>query len=262
MHKGRAGDGPFMTRQSSKTLAVAPLALVAGLILLQPHALADQLELEGVRPGFTMGGVYTSPYLISVNGQPTLMFACDDFTTDISIGHIWTASQVTLSQVATNGPQKFKTAVTVSIPDGTTTTAYSYTIQQEYDAAAYLAEQLLTNSLIRADSETAGEYSFAIWQIFYSGAINGYNGQALNGTEKAAVGNLMTTAFSNTSSLTGMYLYTPNPVTSSQEFIGFAPGVVGIASVPEAATPALLAFNFLAVSGVFFVLRRRSLRAS
>ena len=252
-----------MTRQLAKTLAVAPLSLLAGLILLQPKAMADQLQLTGLKTGFSMGGVYTSPYLISVNGQPTLMFACDDFTTDISIGHTWTAYEVTLSQVATNGPQKFKTAVSVAIPDasGLTTTSHSYTIQQEYDAAAYLAEQLLTVPSTLSNSTIAGEYSFAIWQIFYSGAINGYNGNALTPTQKAAVGGLMTAAFNNTTALTGMYLYTPDPLSSSQEFIGFAPGV-GITSVPEARTPLLLAFNSLTLCGVLFFLRRRSPRAS
>jgi hypothetical protein len=254
----------FMRRQFSKTLAVAPLALFAGLILFQPRALADvSLTLSGLQTGFSMGGVYTSPYLISVNGQPTLMFACDDFTTDISMFYTWTATRVNLSDVlAITGPQKFKTAVDVSIPDPTTglATTHSYTIQQEYNAAAYLAEQLLTDSSILSSSPTAGEYSFAIWQIFDSGAVNGYNGNALTNDQKKAVGSFMTTAFSSTSSLTGMYLYTPVPSTPSQEFIGLDP--LSIASVPEAPTPVLLAFNSLALSGVLFLLRRRSLRTS
>ena len=246
-----------MTRQL-KTLAVAPLALVAGLILLQPRAFADTLQLTGLKTNFTMGGVYTSPYLVSVNGgTPSIMFACDDFTKDISIGHTWTANEVDLSEIGDGGPQKFKTAVAVSIPGGTTTT---YTIAQEYNAAAYLAEQLLTVPSILADSDLAGEYSFAIWQIFYSGAINGWNGNHhLTSTQQAAVGALMTTAFSYTGSLAGMYLYTPDPDTSSQEFIGFSSAKVPTTSVPEAATPAFLAFNFLALSGVMFLRRRRSL---
>jgi hypothetical protein len=249
----------FMTRQSSKTLAVAPLALLAGLIVLQPHAVADSLELTGLQTGFSMGGVYTSPYLISVNhATPSIMFACDDFTTDIYIGKAWTATEVNLSDVGPGGPQKFKTAVDVSIPDDGTITP---TILQEYNAAAYLAEQLLTNLSIRSSSDTAGYYSFAIWQIFDSDAINGYNGNALTPDQQAAVGTLMTTAFlnSNTSPV-GMYLYTPDPATPSQEFIGLDP--LSIASVPEAATPVLLAFNSLALCGVLFLLRRRSLRTS
>jgi hypothetical protein len=214
-----------------------------------------------------MGGVYTSPYLISVNyGTPSIMFACDDFKTDINFGYAWTANEVYLSDVsAITGPQKFETAVAVFIPgaDGTTPTVHPpYSILQEYDAAAYLAEQLLgTDSSIRDNSELAGEYSFAIWQIFDSGAVNGWNGNyPLTDTQKAAVGVLMTTAFSYTGSLTDMYLYTPAPRTSSQEFIGLDP--LSIASVPEAPTPALLAFNSLALCGVLFLLRRRSLRTS
>ena len=203
--------------------------------------------------GYTMGGVYTSPYIIEINGQKTLLLACDDFTTDINIGDTWQANRVDLSQVAPNGPQKFQDAdVVIPVGDGTTTNHTEYTIEDKYRAAGWLTEQLLTVPSILSNSQLAGQYSFAIWQIFSSVAINGYGGNKLSLADQAAVGTLMTTALNpNTHPTHDVYMYTPSPLGVSQEFIGVA--------VPEASTLAFLAFNFLILPFALVLLRRRSL---
>jgi len=254
-----------------KLLRIAALVLpfLAGLALFQRIALADgvpvTMQLVGDNDGFNMGGVYTSPYQINVteNGVTTtgLALACDDFTTDITFGDTWNADMFTLSDVALGGPQKFPLgppgtdSIAVTIPGGG---AAYYTIQQSYDAAAWLAEQLLTIPANLDNSEIAGEYSYAIWQIFDPAAVGGYGGQALTSTEQAAVATDMANAFSSTASLLPnyqVYIFTPNPVTVSQEFIG-------VFRVPEGSTVALLAFNFLALAGIILSARRRFHRAA
>src|ERR1017187_4850125 len=158
----RRAKGNMMIRNSLNKLAVAFLFLV-GLISFQGVALDDvtdvPMQLTGLNTGYSMGGVYTSPYQIQIDGADTLVLACDDFTTDISFGYTWHANKNTLSSVTDNGPQKFTHATnpTVTYPGVTSPTDYS--IQQQYDAAAWLAEQLLTVPSILTDPTTAGEYS-------------------------------------------------------------------------------------------------------
>ena len=55
-------------------------------------ARADNMQLIDSPSGKIMGGVYTSPYDIKVNGVLTAL-VCDDFTTDINFGYTWTANQ-------------------------------------------------------------------------------------------------------------------------------------------------------------------------
>jgi len=236
-----------MTRKKTKTLAAILLSLGL-LIALPPGAWADpvSMTLTGVyNSNNVMGGVYDSPYLATIGSSstPTLVI-CDDFTTDISVGQSWSAYQNTLSAVTTSGPQKFTT------PD------YSgLTIQQEYDAAALLAEDLLANLNGANDPNSilVGEYSYAIWTIFDPSAITGYLGQLNNISIQTEIASLRNTAFSEvlagvTPSAT-VSIYTPKPLTASQEFL--------VVNTPEASTLAILIVDVLGLAGVVFVLRRR-----
>jgi len=239
-----------------KGVPVALLLLLSGSLFLQPRALADDtLMLTGLVTGFSMGGVYTSPYIITVDGKPTDL-VCDDFTTDISFGQTWNATQYTLASVTSSGPQKF-TAPNVTLPDGTT---LSETIQTKYGAAASLAETLLTTPSILANSTLAGEYSFAIWQIFYAQATDGWNRNPLTSAQKTAVGTLISNALvaaANSPLPTNVYVYTPDPTGAAQEFFGFAPGsTFQTFPVPEASIPTFLAFDFLALAIVVFLRRQ------
>jgi hypothetical protein len=258
-----------MVLESARILALAA-PFLAGLFLSPGAALADipvTMQLTGLETGFFMGGVFTSPYKIQVDGGSTLLLACDDYTTDIYIGYAWNATQYTLSDVADNGPQKFH-PTTVTYPGGTQVV---YTVQQMYGALGWLAEQLATDPSVLATSERAGEYSYAIWQVFDPSAIYGYNRQALTTDQQLQVSLLMQEAFSQggVSSNYQVDIFTPDFDTPSQEFIGisekpqlFANGLPQLADdqpvgVPEGPTAAFLAVDLLGLSGIVFLLRRR-----
>jgi hypothetical protein len=236
-----------MVPKLSKVLALT-VPFLAGLILFPRAAVADVpvLDLIGTNNSINMGGVYTSPYRITVDGVPSWL-VCDDFVTDINIGNKWYADVYTLPQVGPDGPQKFH---------GTTPT-----IQDDYYAAAWLAYQLLTDSSIRTDTTTSAYYSYAIWEIFEPAAEN-----ALTSIPQGYVTSDMGAAYAATSSVSDvsernflasvMKIYTPvnlkadGYIYPSQEFFG----------VPEASTVAFLAFDLLALAGIVFLMRRRTRR--
>jgi len=212
------------------------------------------MELTGVyNPNNVMGGVYDSPYWLNINGVETLAI-CDDFTTDISVGQTWSASQYSLSDVSTAGLQKFNTTpvngqtLAPTWLVGTTT----LTIRQEYAAAALLAEDLFANlnSSTAGNSALVGEYSYAIWTIFDPSAISGYNGQ-IDLTTQGVIANLRTQAFDDVlrGASATISIYTPTPFSASQEFL--------VVTTPEASAMGTLIVDLLGLAGVVFVLRRR-----
>jgi hypothetical protein len=238
-----------MTRKFYR-IAVVTLSLTVGLALSQSAALADQLTLTGTPTNYTMGGEYTDPYQFTVNpGGSTMLLSCDDLNTSIYLGETWTANRISLADAATQGKFASQGAGVVNPADSNAST---YTIQEKYDAVGWLAEQLLQMLNVTPLSDPsratlAGQYTFAIWQIFASNALS-----KLGSADQTAVENDMIHAFAAapTADLSGVFLYTPDPLSAAQEFIG----------VPEASTPAFLAFYFLALPGVLFLLRRRYLR--
>lgn len=224
-------------------LRIARFLEVAALLCFASSAFGTQMQLTGVGDGYVMGGVYVGPYTAMVGGVPTEVI-CDDFTTDISVGMSWTADMNTLSQVTGSGPQKFTT------PDW-----QGYTIQNEYAAAALLAEQLMQPSNMN-NPALAGYYSYAIWTIFDPSAVNGYAGNALTPTQVNQVDALRTSALADASGgqapSGSVTLYTPNPLRASQEFL--------VVSTPEPPAPATWAIDLLALAAVVYLMRHRMVR--
>jgi hypothetical protein len=212
-----------------------------------------------------MGGVYTSPYGISVNGGATVPLICDDFTTDISIGQSWTAIPTTFAalQAGTNpaGTPKFSPTTDPSVVP---TTAVEI---QDYAVTAVLAAELMT--LPNLASEAAGEISFALWDVFdpslLTSTSNPYG--SITSTELAAAQGylagaeaLVAAATTNGKvdltqisigghSIEGMSIFSPNPAASSQEFL--------MVAMPEPSYPVILGVDLLAMVGLIVVLRRR-----
>lgn len=216
---------------------------IAGAVCFTGGAIAGvNMTLTGVGTGYAMGGVYVSPYVASIAGVSAYVI-CDDFTTDVSVGDTWSANQYSLSDVGSSGPQKFTT------PDWS-----PYTIQQEYDAAAILAEDVMANMW---NSTLAGEYSFAIWTLFDPAAINGYGGNSLTGSQQSAVNSFRTAALTQAASggASGLNvaIYTPNPLNASQEYL--------VVNTPEASLPATLGVELSALVGLIFLMRRRLVRS-
>jgi hypothetical protein len=204
----------------------------------------DTIQLTGVGNGFTMGGVYVSPYTGTIDGVPTNII-CDDFTTDISIGQSWSAFDNSLSSVTGAGPQKFTT------PDYA-----GYTIQQEYTAAAILAVALMSPSIMN-DSSQAGLYSFAIWTLFDPGATAGYGGNALSQTQINSVTSIRTNALAQAAGGAQpgaqVDIYTPNPTGASQEML--------VVRTPESPVLASLGVELLTLLAAGYLLRNRASRA-
>jgi len=216
---------------------------IAGALCFAGGAIAQvNMTLTGVGTGSVMGGVYISPYVASIDGVSTYVI-CDDFMTDVWVDDTWKANEYSLSDVSPSGPQKF------TKPDWS-----PYTIEQEYDAAALLADDLIANM---SNATLAGEYSFAIWTIFDPAAVNGYGGNPLTGSQQSAADGFRNTALAEAAgggaSNLNVSIYTPARDYISQEYL--------VVSTPEPSLPATLAVELSVLIGVIFLMRRRLVKA-
>lgn len=232
----------------------------------------DSLTLKNAGANAVMGGVYTSPYGISINGSSTsVLMICDDYTTDININDTWSANATSLTQINQSSVAglKFATAPYNSSPgiQGGPTK-----VSQDYATAVVLAAQLMSLPNIGTSSENAevaGELSYAIWGVFDAPLLTSVNTGygTLTATELAAANSYLVAAQSLVAgattggtvdltkisigghSINGATIYTSTPLDKSQEFI--------LVSMPEPAYPAVLALDLLAVVGLIVVFRRR-----
>jgi len=178
-----------------------------GLIAVTPAAFAQYtMDLTGVGNGTVADGVYVSPYqgTITGNGMSYSGFMiCDDFNTESYLNAPWLASMT--SAGALDGTEKFPSTETF---DGNT-----YSAQQAYNAASWLANGLLNST---SDPNNQVNYSFAIWNVF-DGQQTDPNGGAL-ALESAAF-----SAVNNGYVASNVSVYTPTPINASQEFLVVSP---------------------------------------
>jgi hypothetical protein len=221
-------------------------------------AQTDTLTLDNAGANYVMGGVYTSPYGISINGSAPVQLICDDFTTDISVGQSWTATVTTFAAIesGTNPPD---------------TPKFTPADIQKYATVAVLAAEL--ESLTNLASVQAGEISYALWDVFDPTLLNSTTnpyGTITSGELSAAqnyltgaealVAGATTAGIVNLSQISidgnaieGMTIYTPNPKSASQEFV-----TVNVAEPPSLA---VFGLDLLGLGGLMlFARRRRSLR--
>lgn len=237
-----------------------PLFLVTSLSICATGAFANvDLTLTGVNAGYVMGGVYTSPYSVTVtnNGVSTpMLLICDDFLFNIpTIPYSWSAIPTTLAdlQAGTNptGTPKF-------VPADVT----------KYATASVLAAELM--ALPSYFSETAGELSYAIWGVFDSTLLtnNPASGeghltapelsaaQSFLAAAQTVVANVTTNGVVDLSKLPTLTIYTPDPNSppykGSQEFL-----VAGVMPAFEAPYPVILALDLLAGLGLIVAFRKR-----
>ena len=263
--------------------AIWPVRYVRGLVLVLACLVSvawadDTLVVQNAGAPAAMGGVYSSPYGITVNGNLALLI-CDDFTTDISLGQSWIADATTLTTVDSGdvGSLKFANAAYNSTPGilggipptppSLTTVAYDYAI------VAVLAAELETLPYIgtlQENTETAGELSYALWGVFDAPLLTSTNtgfgtlstdeltaarndlkaAQALvNAATVGGVTTLSNISLPNGVALESMTIYTPNGLAASQEFITVA--------TPEPSFWSILALDLLAAASLGFIFRRR-----
>ncbi len=184
------------------------MLLGLGLLAAAPASFGQYtLDLTGVGNGTVADGVYVSPYQGTVSGNGVNFsgyMICDDFTTESYLNTPWNASSTAAG--ALNGSEKFNQSVMFG---GST-----YTAQQAYNAAGWLANGLLANL---SNSTTQTNYAFAIWDLFDGQSTDPDGGAAA--LEKAAF-----------SAATGGYVAndvtaftaSPNP-RATQEFLVVRP---------------------------------------
>lgn len=181
-----------------------------GLLAAAPASFSGttyNVDLTGVGNGNVADGVYVSPYQGTVQGNGVSYsgyLICDDFTTESYLNTPWQATMTAAG--ALNGNEKFGGTVTF---DNVT-----YTAQQAYNAAGWLANGLLMNL---SNSATQDNYAFAIWNLFDGQTTDPAGGAA--GLEQAAF-----TAVSNGYTASNVSVLTASPNKSStQEFLMVRP---------------------------------------
>lgn len=198
------------------------------LLAFSGSALADPVTMTFLGPaGNNSGGVYTYPYLFSVNGSSPVGLICDAFTNEVTAGQTWTANVTSLADAA-------------GLFAGQT---------QNYFAAGLIFNDILNHTI---DANTG---NWAIWGLFSTTAandpyftshnigavINQYLGLAANATANDVAGLVLYTAVGSA------------PGVGPQEFIGRV-------SVPEPATIVMLIALGAGVAGLFFFRQRFGLR--
>jgi hypothetical protein len=223
------------------------------LACLAPGALASvTLSLVNANANYPMGGVYTSPYNLSVNGGSPVQMICDDFLTDVSIGLTWPATVVNLSSM-----QGQTTAMTNLKFDTTNAQKQVY----DYATEAVLAAELM--SLGSFANETAGEISFAIWGIFDpvlmtsnpASGLGHLTSAELTAAQhyldgaRAVVDAATTGGVVDLSRLPRLTIYTPIVQSASQEFL--------LVAVGEAPLWVILAMDLLSLMALLLFVRWR-----
>lgn len=219
------------------------------------------LKLVDVGSGYVMGGVYTSPYGVTVDGVRELMI-CDDFKFDIpTIPYTWAATETSLTDILNSPPAP-----------GTPKFA-GPNMELNYTTAAILAGQLL--SLPNLYSSQAGVLSYAIWAIFDPSVLNTiqngsyYTGHGYLTTDQRETANnllkdakdkaALALANKDFSAIPQLTIYTPatgvSPYKDSQEFLRVR------ITVPEPSFIALLAVDLMGIAGLVLFVRRRRARA-
>ena len=220
----------------------------------------DTFTITGGNPNnYSMGGVYISPYQGTItNGASTYsgFVICDDFTDEVTVPETWQTDSSTVgTSGATNGMFESNSySYTVS---GNT---FSYSGAQGYNAAAWLADQLLTNGNYNNQIQAA-ELSFAIWTVFDPGAINdvtGIGALTQSQVENQVVADIKTALSDGTYTGSTVTVWTPTSWTGDasrpQEFL--------TVQTPEASVLANLAVDLTALLGAILVVRRRLLRTN
>ncbi|HEX4153491.1 MAG TPA: hypothetical protein VHY75_14895 [Steroidobacteraceae bacterium] len=182
----------------------AKVLLGLGLLAAAPASFAQYtLDLTGVGNGNVADGVYVSPYQGTVVGggmNYSGYLICDDFNTESYLNTPWNATMTAAN--ALSGGQKF---------GGVTFDGQTYTAQQAYNVAGWLANGLLMNL---SNSTAQNNYAFAIWDLF--------DGQSTGG---AGTAQLETAAFAAVTASNGyvannVSVFTASPnKNQSQEFL-------------------------------------------
>ncbi|MFI4890178.1 MAG: hypothetical protein ACHQIL_06565 [Steroidobacterales bacterium] len=229
-----------------------------GLLAIAPAGFAQYtMDLTGVAPdAATSGNVYVSPYqgTITLTATGKTLYSgfmiCDDYTTESYLNTPWAANLSSSAGVLTGGGKFLNGGLTLSFVNGSFSGTYSQ--QQAYNAAGWLATQLLLPGNV-SNPTNQTNYSFAIWNIFDPGAA-GSNAAALN-LEQTALSTYDNTVQENVSVYTPSASNYPKGINQSQEFL-----VVNQA--PEIAPGSAASSLALLLSGLVMLRGRRFVKTN
>jgi hypothetical protein len=219
-----------------------------GLLAVAPASFAQNysMDLTGVGTGTVADGVYVSPYVGTISG-PGMSYAgymiCDDFNSEAYLNTPWITTMSNAG--ALNGTQKFGEAPGSTISFNGST----YTIQQAYNAAGWLANGLLSNLNTGAQTDDA----FAIWNIF-DGQSTDPNGGAFTAERNAF------TAVTNGYVASNVSVFTPSAANSTPELRDTQEFLV-VRSAPEIDPNVAASGISLLLGGVLVLRGRRKLGA-
>jgi hypothetical protein len=144
----------------------------------------DSMKLVNAGYGNIMGGVYTSPYGVSINGGPSTLLICDDYTTNVNLNQTWNAYEATYAQLqagplpdpggynATLTPKWCLNSSGAPVYCGSLASTGVADVKG-YAVAAVLAAELM--ALGNTDATTQGELSYALWNVFDPTLLNSAN---------------------------------------------------------------------------------------
>jgi hypothetical protein len=178
----------------------------------------------------------------TINGVSGILVICDDFQTHTNLNQTLTVAETLVSDLT--GPA----ANTVVKFDRTDVSKQ----QADYMTAAFLAVQMVAvNQSTAAGKLQASLLNYALWNLFYDGAINVLTAPQQAGALAYLTAAQTATTYHTVDMYSHVSIWTPTPNSAAQEFISVR--------VPEAGTIDLLAFNALAlVACGWFVRRRRA----
>jgi hypothetical protein len=256
----------LMARNAIRILGVV-LLFLGVLILLQPAALADDVQIALTQPpgGNVAYGVYLSPYrgtITPMGGTPgnPVDLICDDFFDNTYMYESWTANVYNGSSSNLSGTRM-----------ATVSGLQQSDLDTHYEEVGWLITQL--NLHLQADQAAI---SFAIWDIFGSTAPNvgtadpktvqqylTDQGAAAFFADSTTPGGVMywvneAGAKYSSFNLSNLIIYSPDTTSGCGEVTCPAQEFVTV-NTPETSVTAFLAFDLLALFGVVSLVRRRAL---
>lgn len=213
-----------------KKYSLGVCAMLLAFMLGPPKPLsAGTLQLTFQGASNYLGSYYVAPYQVAVGGT-TYNLICDDANDNVSVGEQWNTTTETFSNLSG------------ALFSG----ASGLTQQQAYEVAGYLVSEINSSS-----GTTAGEYQYALWDLFdpgfsnTSGTLsNGEPGADLTAQEQNQVNNDLAAAemsgnYGSTAALASdanLVIYTPTPQGKGepQEYIGV--GTPQATAMPEPMT--------------------------
>jgi hypothetical protein len=211
------------------------------LALCAPAVFADTLTLTGVNPsGANLGGYYTGPYVATINGVSNILVICDDFQTHTPLNQMLTVTETKVSDLTGIDANQIVKFGRDSAADQ----------QADYMTAAYLATQLIgVNQSTSAGRLQASLLNYAIWNLFYEGALNSLTASQQSVALAYLADAALATSFHTVDKYSNVSIWTPSPNAAAQEFLSIR--------VPEPSLIELLAFNAVVLVALGWLVRRR-----